>query len=228
MAEVASALALSPHITAILDAIRGEGEALATEPITMFIIEDAPESALFFLAQMYGVTGWGGWRVADSVEERRALILNAIQLQRTKGTPAAIKQAIATLGYGDVDIFKGVGIDYDGTYDYDGSIIHAGGNWASFRVRVNVGNDVEISAATAEIITNIIEEYKNARSVLVDLTWGLRFVDGLGGFDVFDSGAPSFSETVTGRNRYDGLVLADGSTAYAAPADSLDIRILPA
>ena len=175
MAEIASALRGRPHITAIPDAVRAEGLALPTEPLTLFVIDTAPASTLFTLARQFGLLGWAGWRLADTDAKRRELLRNAAALQRKKGTPASIKNAISTLGYGDTEIFTGIGAQYDGQYVYDGSINYAGGSWATFRVQVNVGPGIVISAQRAAEIASIIEVYKPARSVLIDVTWGVAY-----------------------------------------------------
>jgi len=169
MVEIASALQDRPHITNIVEAVSQELTALPTDPILMFIIDSAPTEALYYLASQYGVLGWGGWRLANTEQQRRNLIKTAVKLQRTKGTPASIKNAIATLGYDSVTITTSIGIFFDGSYDHDGEITYNGGNWATFNVTINVANGVTIPDATLDQIKALINEYKNARSILNDL-----------------------------------------------------------
>lgn len=170
MVEIASALQGRDHMGGIVDALSQELAALPTDALLMYIVDTAPAAALFHLAAQYGVLGWAGWRLASTEQQRRDLIKTAVRLQRTKGTPAAVKNAIATLGYLDVDIFTGIGVFYDGEFNYDGTIVYDQGNWASFAVVINVAAGVTISEDILAQITELINEYKNARSRLISLT----------------------------------------------------------
>jgi phage tail P2-like protein len=170
MVEIASALQGRDHIEGMIDALSQEFAALPTDALLMYIVDTAPVAALFHLASQYGVLGWAGWRLATTEQQRRDLIKTAVRLQRTKGTPAAIRNAVATLGYSNIDIFTGIGVFYDGEFSYDGEIVYDQGNWASFAVVINVAAGVTISTATLAQITELINEYKNARSRLISLT----------------------------------------------------------
>ena len=177
MDNIASALSGATHITAIGRAARTELLDVPTDALLMYIIDGVPESALYHLADQFGVLGWAGWRLADTVEAKRALIKNAITLHKKKGTVFAIKEAVRAVGFENAEIREGIGIEYDGDNLYDGSITYAGGNWATFRVTISVGAATEISPTLATSLRALIEEYKNARSHLIDVSFSIQLSD---------------------------------------------------
>lgn len=93
-----------------------------------------------------------GWELAESEEEKRNLIKNAILLHKYKGTKWALKHALNSIGV-DAEIVE--------WFDY-------GGAPYKFKVRVDLltrGIDEE----TFDLLKDMILEYKNARSWLESL-----------------------------------------------------------
>jgi phage tail P2-like protein len=62
----------------------------------LWSIEDCPDHLLPWLGWSLGVDFW---HLADTPRKRRDLIKNALSWHKKRGTPWAIKQALATLGY---------------------------------------------------------------------------------------------------------------------------------
>lgn len=54
-------------------------------------------SALTSLAEQFGVLGDAGWDIANTDAKKRALLKEAVALHRIKGTPYAVKRALALL-----------------------------------------------------------------------------------------------------------------------------------
>lgn len=77
-------------------------------PLLVYIIDDVTASALPHLLEQFHVAGLEGGRLAENDTNRRALLKRAIALHRLKGTPAGLKMALASLGFGAED-------DADGT-----------------------------------------------------------------------------------------------------------------
>lgn len=225
MANIASALENSPHITAICQAVATDLAETSFSPLLMYVVDQAPEEALFYLAEQFNVLGWRGWNLANDAETRRALIKKAIELQRVKGTPFAIKEAVRTLGFEDADVVEGIGIEYDATYNHDGAITYAGGNWATFRVRVAVGHDVAINPTLSANLRSLIEAYKNARSHLLDVSYAIQFADTLEPSEELEYDGNELSERLAPGIYHDGTVSYDASETHNNKLGELNIKI---
>lgn len=176
MAQIASSIAGIPHLQAFDAVIEGAFGGIDKTLPLMYIIDVVSPVALDSLADQFNMLGWRGWILADTEEKKRALLKKAITLQRKKGTPFAVREAIRLLeitgilpGDDSIQILEGVGLSYDGTFDYDGSQDYGGGFWANFSVRIQVDNTFDGSPENIQAIERLINEYKNERSNLVDV-----------------------------------------------------------
>ena len=106
--------------------------------------------------ELLDLLGWQfhieGYDLAKTVEEKRRLIKNAIELHRYKGTPYAIKKVLEALGLqGEVKEW----------FEYNGKPYH-------FKVDLGVQNR-EITPELRNKLLRLINEYKNERSWLEEL-----------------------------------------------------------
>lgn len=102
-------------------------------PLVIYLIDAVHESALPHLVEQFHVDGIEGGNLAENATNRRSLVKGAIALHRIKGTPAALKQAIAAAGFGEVQI-----IELQGGRRYDGNTLYNNtatyGEWALYHV----------------------------------------------------------------------------------------------
>ncbi|MFO0387552.1 MAG: phage tail protein I, partial [Flavobacteriales bacterium] len=159
---LASAIKGVPHLDAFDELAKARLDALDLEQILLYAIDTIDASALPFLAEQFDVLGYKGWFLTTNDDERRALIKRAIELHRYKGTPWSVKEAIRSIGFLDVTIIEGVGFEYDGTRVHDGSFVHGGGNWANFRVIIDLGESKGSNAQLTTDLIALIDEYKSA------------------------------------------------------------------
>jgi phage tail P2-like protein len=117
-------------------------------PLLVYLIDTVNASALPHLAEQFHVLN-EGWQFARDDDERRRLLKQAIALHRTKGTPWAIKNALASLGW-DARISE--------WFEY-------GGDPYRFRVDVELSGQ-GISDAEHDAIAAMIDAFKNVRSWL--------------------------------------------------------------
>ncbi|UCV02305.1 phage tail protein I [Dechloromonas denitrificans] len=128
---------LPPSSTPLERAIDRTGAArLAAQPAIIGGLWNAatcPVDLLPYLAWAVSVDEWDNlW----SEEKKRAIIAEAPEIHRTKGTPSAIRRALAALGQPDAEITERT--DYircDGSVICDGSHT-CGGRWATYRIRL--------------------------------------------------------------------------------------------
>jgi len=145
-------------------------------PAMVYLVDTVNANALPFLAAQFDVEGFKGWNLATTDTQKRDLIKSAIELKRKRGTPFAIKRALASIGFTNVEIQEGIQIgdgpfNYDGEYNYDGTIMHGGFSWASFRVIISVQDVTVITDDMKELIRQLIIYYKNARSFLTEIIY---------------------------------------------------------
>lgn len=169
---LASGLQNAEHIKAFDIVARDRFEELDLTPLLIYMIDTVPAVALPHLAAQFDILGYKGWRFAKTEAEQRSLLKQAIELHRFKGTPWSIKEAVKRAGYADATIIEGVGRFLDGTWLLSGSLTLSGeANWACFRVVFDLGNDKGIDEQETVDITALVNEYKNVRSKLVDISW---------------------------------------------------------
>jgi P2-related tail formation protein len=145
--------------------------------IMVYMIDCVNIEALSFLAKQFNVYGNRGWDLATTEASKRELIKNAIQLQKKVGTPWSIKNALKAIGFNNVSIIENIntGNRYNGEYIHNGTIKYMGSgglsSWVNFSVVIKVINAAAITAGEIESVRLLINEYKPARCVLVDLTF---------------------------------------------------------
>jgi phage tail P2-like protein len=129
--------------------------------------QTCPANLLPWLAWALSVDEWDEtW----SEQQKRAMVAASYDVHSHKGTPYAIRRALAALGYDNITIKEGELYTFNGAQVYDGSIRYgADGFWPLFDVVLNIG-----AAPDAPMIQKIkdrIGRYKNARSQLRNLTF---------------------------------------------------------
>ena len=143
------------------------------ELLKVYFPQVVDRDALFHLAQQFNVDGLRGWFLADTEQKQRDLIENAIAINRKAGTPFAILQAMESVGYPNATIEENPPLRPDGTWKCDGSEICAGKRLAGFFVDLDPTQS-QVSTDRIELLLALIDEWKPARSKLLDLTIGSR------------------------------------------------------
>jgi len=157
-------------------------EALCEVIDRIFAIEEEIDSLLVYLidrvnASAFDLLAWQfhveGYELAQSEIEKRNIIKRSIELHRYKGTVWAVREAIKSCGYKDVEIEERLPeVKYDGQYYYAGTEDHAGGTrWALFKVLIDIGESKSLTVSDIQRLISLINEYKNVRSHLKDLTF---------------------------------------------------------
>jgi P2-related tail formation protein len=217
---LATGISNIPHLK-VFDQIAEERLAeLDLSVLLIYMIDTVNADALPILAEQFDVLGYKGWRfVEENVEQQRELIKSAIELHRYKGTPWSIKEALRKIGFGGAEIVEGVGQFYDGTFYHNAAVTYSGlSNWACFRVIFDLGNVKGINATQTTDLIALINEYKNARSKLVDLAFSKNIEDTVTMVDqvAFKIVLPQISDSFTpyynNEFRYAGII---GHTGYA-------------
>lgn len=73
-------------------------EAIPLHGLLTYLIDTAPAHYLPELGRQFHIAGLEGWQFAATDAERRRLIRESIALHRKKGTPWAVKRALALAG----------------------------------------------------------------------------------------------------------------------------------
>lgn len=157
------------HLRAFDDLAAFRFAAIELEKILVYAIDTVDADALPFLAEQFNVLGLRGWNSAKTEQDKRDLIKRAVELHRFAGTPYAIRRALQSVGYADIQFEEGVGPLYDGYFLYDGTITYGAGNWATFRATVDLGEGKGINSVDTPELIGLINTWKNARSKLVGL-----------------------------------------------------------
>lgn len=131
-------------------------------PLLVYIVDLVPAGALPHLIEQFHVAGIEGATLAETEQNQRELIKNAIGLHRTKGTPGAIKRAIRSAGFGEIEIVERPGeLKYDGVRTYDGLMTYGpdAGEWATYYVIMSRA----VTNEQAELIRQLCDEFAPAR-----------------------------------------------------------------
>jgi P2-related tail formation protein len=143
-------------------------------------------------------------------ESQRALLKNAIALHRFRGTPWAIKHALASLGWAQVSLLEG-------QLSWGGTAYPSNQGWAAFRVMIDLGAGQGVSSGDASTAAAAANFFKPARSWL-DSVWFSPPA-------IFDAGPdPTDKFTLTGIVKYQldaAPVPNDNALAFAIAAARL-------
>ncbi|WP_337883011.1 phage tail protein I [Chromobacterium haemolyticum] len=117
--------------------------------LLVYLVDQVDAGWLPALAEQFHVAGDEGWRLSQGERQQRELIKQSIHLHRSKGTRWSLQQVLATLALsGQISEW----------FEYAGKPYH-------FKIRIDLAAR-GIDAATLTALEAMINEYKNARSVL--------------------------------------------------------------
>ncbi|MFJ4141408.1 phage tail protein [Pseudomonas sp. NPDC089734] len=173
-------------------------QQLDLNAMLVYLVDLAKPSLLPILAEQFSMLEEATWPVARSDDDRRALIKTAIMLHRYKGTPWAIKQALATIGYPVLELIEqspyqaewiaAGGKTLDGTWLLDGAVSLtppatgingqvmkriALSHWAQYAIRINA-SEGDWSREQQKRIRKVAEAYAPARDELVGIIIALQ------------------------------------------------------
>ncbi len=145
-----------------------------TPVATLMNPKTCPAHLLSWLAWAFSVDFWDdGW----SEENKRAVIAASVSVHRRKGTLAAVKEALASAGFGDAKVRERHGWEtYNGAANFDGSIYYdKPDHWAEYRLELAR----PISIKQADQVRAILANVAPARAVLK----ALEFTEALNLYD---------------------------------------------
>lgn len=209
---LADSIAHVSHFAAFDMLVKKRFSEIELDKLLIYIIDTVHPDAIPYLAKQFDVLGYKGFRLAQNETEQREIIKRSIELHRFKGTLWAVKEALKAVGYGDAVVEE-----------------HVEGHWAKFRVTVDIGTH-PVNASEIEEVVKMIEEYKNARSKLVDLSFTINLGEEeiIVGEDFIVSQASVDTDSITagGDFLHNGQNLRDGSRNYSRDSDTLTIQII--
>lgn len=168
---IASALRNVPHIAVLDELAKERFEAIDFSKILMDMYDTVDARLLDHLAAEWDLLGYNGWALADTEQKKRDLLKSAADIKRTMGTPYSIRRAAAALGIkGFVRIDEGINFFYDGEYNYDGTMYHGAGKWATFAVYFDAVQNTGITSDVLIEFRNMIDTFKPARSRLITVS----------------------------------------------------------
>ncbi|CAB5521264.1 Bacteriophage P2-related tail formation protein [Pseudomonas putida] len=173
-------------------------QGLDLNAMLVYLVDLVKPSVLPILAEQFSMLEEATWPVARSDDDRRALIKTAIELHRYKGTPWAVKQALATIGYPVLELIEqktyqaewvaAGGKTLDGTWLLDGSVSltppetgingqvmkrMALNHWAQYAIRLNA-SEGDWSREQQKRIRKVAEAYAPTRDELVGIIIALQ------------------------------------------------------
>lgn len=155
-----SSIASQDHLRVFDEVAEERFSNLDTGIVITFLMNYLDVDAVGTMGYDLGVSGVGGLAQAATEQERRDVLSNSIRTRKIIGTPAAIKNAVQTLGFSEPEIIEG--------YGYPSSVA-----WAQFVV---VLPEIELIGLTTDEVNELVDyinHYKNARSKL----WGIGYYD---------------------------------------------------
>lgn len=156
---LADSVAHLPHIAEWDRMMHKRMEDMPLNKLLVYRIDTVDAQALPILAEQFDVLGYKGYILCQNDDDRRTLIKRAIELHRYKGTVWAVREALRSIGFDNVEIKEGLAAGYD--------------HWAKFGLDVTNSTRPLTVNGYADII-KMVNEYKPVRSHLVDV--GLKLL----------------------------------------------------
>lgn len=163
-------IARSERLTVHANLINERFEGISFAPFLKYLIDIAPSHLLDILANEFSLTVYEGWSSALSIEKKRLMLKESIELHRYKGTAYSIKRILDILGFGKVAVLTGLGrLKYDGTGEYNGAYFYgAEDKWAYYRI---VFLEKPVANNQINLIKKILESFAPAHEVLLSLNY---------------------------------------------------------
>lgn len=136
------------------------------QQIMTTLVELLDDRFIELLAEKWSVTGYDGMFVAGSQSSKTALIRNAVQLHRYKGTPWAIREVIRRLGFGEIEIDEGLKAR---NYDSNQNVVRIPQDerWACYAIKLTR----PITNEQALEIRKVLLNFAPARCILAVLDY---------------------------------------------------------
>lgn len=180
--------------------------------LLVYMIDTVDASAIPALAEQFDVLGYKGLKLADNEAEQRDIIKRAIELHRYKGTEWAIKEALLSIGFADIELIK-TGYDH----------------WAKFGLKIT-NEDVVLTDESFNDIIQMVTEYKRAVCVLMEVLMTKLVNDTITITDIEASVRPAIQAIdvikLSQPLQYDGTAIHDGSYIYSGDTDVAEITEL--
>jgi P2-related tail formation protein len=226
---LASGIANKEHLAAFDKIADARFLELEIDKVLIYLIDIVDTDALLSLAEQFDLMGYKGWLLATTEAEKRSLIKRAIELHRYKGTPYGIKEALRLVGFDNTVIQERIGDLYDGSLDHDGAVNYGGGNWATFRIIFDLGNDKGINSTQTTNLLGLIDEFKNVRSEFLGYSWRASLDDTFVLGEDFQMTIIYAQDTDTPFEgvAYNGTANYNGSNIHKNRPDTLDVVELP-
>lgn len=142
----------------VFDELFSRFQSLDTDALLVYLIDKVDESALVHLAEQFHIMGNEGWLLTKTVAEKREIIKKAIELHRYKGTKYALVKVLSSLNInGEIQEW----------FEYEGEPYH-------FKINIFLQN-YAYNQKVFESLKKMIEEYKNVRSVLEEISIESQF-----------------------------------------------------
>lgn len=214
MSDVTSLL--PPNASATERAIEQAVGRISVVPVPLREVKDAatcPQEALPALAWEWSVDEW---HLAEVESEQRAAIADSYRLHALKGTPWAVRRAIALAGLGNNSrLIEGHAPRlYDGTIFADGSQIHGGWSWAEYTIEADLGEHSGLDASTPDRVRRAATAAAPASRHLTSITWAAHVDDDVPSSDEQQTAVRFDAADITPwRRRYDGTLHCDQGSA---------------
>ncbi len=142
----------------VFDELFSRLQDLDTDALLVYLIDTVDESALVHLAEQFHIMGNEGWLLTKTEVEKREIIKKAVELHRYKGTKYALVKVLNSFNInGEIQEW----------FEYEGNPYH-------FKVNIFLQN-YAYNQKVFESLKKMIEEYKNVRSVLEEISIESQF-----------------------------------------------------
>jgi P2-related tail formation protein len=202
---MADSISYLPEFGAWYDVIKETLSEIDLGKLLIYIIDTADVSLLPYFAEQFDVLGYKGFKLAQTEADQREIIKRAIELHSYKGTEWAVKEALKSIGFSEIELIK-TGYDH----------------WAKFGIRIT-NQSVQLTDTSFFDIIQMVTEYKRAVCVLEEVLMTIQIEDVLYVDDttVVISVEISTADnlTMSGALRYDGSAPFDGNHNFTGDGD---------
>jgi len=168
-------------------------------PIMVYLVDVCSEAALPWLAYQFDVEGFKGYDQCKTVDQKRELIKNAINIHRYSGTIYSIRLACESVGYTLLRVDENVPLTTGGS-----SV------WCAFNVLLSPDDISNFDTDSMHTLRSLIENHKNARSILHEIAFEISTED-----KIFTSDEEDRDELeITGGIDVDGSYSLDYNNDY--------------